>query len=197
MLIYKWLSAGDSFWVRAGDLCPLLLSALGLHLGQQTPGGLRHATSVFVGSYQSCWCRGLVFWVSPITPLLPYLLWGSLCLGRRDLMEIPHLDLSVLRSLSLCTLSGSGPLYIWPHKSLGCCLWFLVTQPVSGFQLKKWASSQVSYWLVTPKLCTIIALAYLAGGNMKRVCVWLGLHFSFGSRACTFLYQRCSNMGLS
>ena len=36
--ICKWLSIAASFWVMDGDPCPLLLSALGLHLIQTCPG---------------------------------------------------------------------------------------------------------------------------------------------------------------
>jgi hypothetical protein len=48
------------------------------------------------------------------TLFLSPLLWGSLSAEGRNLMETSHLRLSVARSPTLCIMSGSGSLYMFP-----------------------------------------------------------------------------------
>ena len=62
----------------------------------------------------------LVFLFFPPLPLaitvflVPPLLWGSLRLEVRNLMEASCLELSVLRSLTVCIMSDCRSLYLFP-----------------------------------------------------------------------------------
>ena len=53
----------------------------------------------------------------PLTPrmFLPLFLRVSLNLDGRDLLEIPHFELNVLRFLTICTLSNCGSLHLFPY----------------------------------------------------------------------------------
>ena len=104
MLICKWLSVGDCFWVRNRDLCSVLLSALGPYL-MQPYADPAYAASVSVSSHVlwPWWFRKPCF----LGVLLPLWLLHCFCLLFYRVpwviwWETSCLWLSVPRSLTLC-----------------------------------------------------------------------------------------------
>ena len=106
--IFKWLSIGDSFWIRSGVMCLLHLSPLGPHLAK-IPAGSVHVTTVSVSSYV-CWsfCGSsfVYLWSSislALTLFLLPLLQNSLSPEEKELVKTSHSGPSVLGFPTFCT----------------------------------------------------------------------------------------------
>lgn len=111
--IHKWLSIGDSFWIRVEDMCPPLLWAVRPDVGSVYAASV----SVSLHVHLSCWFRGSCFldvlhflWLLHYMHFLfRWILWAP----RGGIWWVPHLGLNVPRSPTLCITSG---LHICPHS---------------------------------------------------------------------------------
>lgn len=115
-VLCKWLSTGHSFLVGDGDMCPLLLSALGSHLAQPHADPVRAAmVSALIRLLALLCLECLAPLMSSLLALTAFPLplpLDFLSPEERDLLEISQLGLSVPRSLTFYTMSNCG--YLFP-----------------------------------------------------------------------------------
>ena len=84
-----------------------------------------HLTQAHIGPLNvgCCFKKALISYCPPSPPALTSFLsphpQGSLSLKGRGLMETSYLELSLPKSLTLCTLSGCGSLYFFPSTAGG------------------------------------------------------------------------------
>lgn len=120
--ICQWISIGDCFGFREGDVCPVFLSTL-------VPGADPCRPCLYYGSlwvhmyfssiefWKSCSLHSLMFLYLLILiffSTFPFACKSSLVLEGRDLMETYQLGLSVPWYVALCTLSTCGSQYVFP-----------------------------------------------------------------------------------